>query len=73
VLSLDSLGERRGLVLNILDLQKLLVGCSQLGVGHSICLLAMELIISIIRLFIYFTSIVEAIRSTSTFCYEIVH
>jgi hypothetical protein len=54
VLSLDSLGERRGLVLNILDLKKLLGGCSQLEVGHSICLLAMELIISIVYLFIYF-------------------
>jgi hypothetical protein len=32
VLSLDSLGERRGLVLNFSDLQKLLNGCSQLEV-----------------------------------------
>jgi hypothetical protein len=69
VLSLDSLGERRGLVLNILDLKKLLGGCSQLEVGHSICLLAMELIISIVYLFIYlfFTSIVESIRSSLLF------
>jgi len=33
VLSLNSLGERRGLVVNFSDLQELLNGCSQLEVG----------------------------------------
>ena len=33
MLSLNSLGERRGLVVNLSDIQELLNGCSQLEVG----------------------------------------
>jgi len=36
VLSLNSLGARRGLVVNFSDLQELLNGCSQLEVGYNI-------------------------------------
>lgn len=35
MLSLNSLGARRGLVVNFSDLQELLNGCSQLEVGYS--------------------------------------
>jgi hypothetical protein len=36
VLSLSSLGARRGLVVNFSDLQELLNGCSQLEVGYNL-------------------------------------
>ena len=36
VLSLNSLGARRGLVVNFSDLQELLNGCSQLEVGYNL-------------------------------------
>lgn len=36
VLSLNSLGARRGLVVNFSDLQELLNGCSQLEVGKQL-------------------------------------
>lgn len=36
MLSLNSLGARRGLVVNFSDLQELLNGCSQLEVGKQL-------------------------------------
>ena len=36
MLSLNSLGARRGLVVNFSDLQELLNGCSQLEVGYNL-------------------------------------